>query len=634
MSSSERRKKLIEYLEIMDEWVTIKELSRNLGVSERTVHTDIEKISKSLVGTGSLIEKKRGVGIRLLNHVKDKDHNQYHQITELADREVKILDLLLIQNKVVTYNDLSKLLFVSPTSIKNDLEAIKKKLAENTNVKVISDMNGTKIQGNEVAIREALMWFNQYIIGRQNLLKKSNIKQVKQIFKQFYIKEIIDVAYDILFNFVKKNNSLLSDYYFLNILSVYIVQIHRLTMDKNIDEVNIEVNTKGLVDLVEFTSGASELLKRAASRLSFSYSEEEISFLEKHLILNRFEIFPVEATNSQFIDELVTHLSAALDIDFKHDKQLIKELKQHVPPMIYRLKLQVKLDNPFVEQIKNEFGQTFSIIWLAINNFESKLDFEFNDDEVALLTIYFQSAIEKQKINKRILIVCQYGIATSELLVNRLKNELPATNTIESASIGELEYFDLEKFDLVVSSTDTLKGENIINVTPFLNAQDIDYIKHKLNTDFNKTMHPQLSVQNLYNFLNTEYIYSNAEFEDREELLEFFNKKLIQDRYVHEGYMKSLIDREAVGNTDLPEGIAIPHGDIHLVNKSLIILVNNKEKIWWNKYFVDKIFIVLISKDDTSWTKKIMKELYALINNKNVILNFADFLNEAKERII
>src|SRR5699024_2156904 len=129
-----------------------------------TIHTDIEKINESLIGTESAIEKKRGVGVRLLNHIKIENSKPPQKNIKIDDRKIKILDLLLIQNKVVSYNDLSKLFFVSPTSIKNDIEEIKKKLDANTNVKIISNINGTKIQGDEVEIREALIWLNQYII--------------------------------------------------------------------------------------------------------------------------------------------------------------------------------------------------------------------------------------------------------------------------------------------------------------------------------------------------------------------------------------------------------------------------------------------------------------------------------------
>ena len=65
-----------------------------------------------------------------------------------------------------------------------------------------------------------------------------------------------------------------------------------------------------------------------------------------------------------------------------------------------------------------------------------------------------------------------------------------------------------------------------------------------------------------------------------------------------------------------------------------MVIINNNKKIRWNKYFVDKIFILLISKEDTKETKDIMKELYSLINDKNIMSHFKEYLNEVKGDLI
>lgn len=634
MSPKERRKKLFEYLEIIDDWMTVKELADNLGVSERTLHTDINIVNESIRESGSAIEKKRGVGVKLIHHIKTELGENSQEVVEIYDRKIQILNMLLVQNDVVTYSELTNEMFVSPTSIKNDLNEIKRNLKTNTNVKIISDSNGTKIVGDESSIREALIWFNQEVIERNTLAYRTNMDQIKQIFKQFYQEELVDVAYDILFSFVLKNNSLLSDYYILNTLNVYIVQLHRLTGKNTLQDTNFRLRKEDFGDLTDFTTGSSELLKRASSRLSLNYTQSDINYLAKYLVLNRFEHIPSEATNIKFIEELVNSLSDVLGVNFKNDSQLMKELKQHVPPMIYRLKLRVRAENPFVDQIKSEYRETFHTILLAISKFEAKLDVEFNDDEVALLTIYFQSAIEKQRKNNRILVVCQYGIATSELLVNRLKNELSAADKIESTSVGELEYFNLSDYDLIISSTDLVKGKNVINVSPFLTNQDIEFIKNKLNIKDKLSAQSDFEIENLYNYLNSYYIFEEAEFDDRESLLEFINTRLIAENYIDSKYMDTLIHRETIGNTDLPSGVATPHGDIERVNQSLIVIINNKKKIKWNKYFVDKIFVLLISKEDTMETKKIIKELYALINDKKIMNNFKEYLVEVKGDLI
>lgn len=633
MSPKERRRRLLEYLEIIDKWVTIKDLANNLGISERTIHSDIQKLNEELQAIDSIIEKRRGVGVRLVNKFQINRQHLIDVENAITDRKTLILARLLINSETITYQGLTEEFFVSITSIKNDLEDIRKQLLNNTSVKLESNTRGTKIVGSELEVREALSWFNQEILTNLVVIRSNNLEEMKKIFQQFYGDKIVNVSYDILLSFVKQNNSLLSDYYIFNTLNTYIIQLSRLLDGHSLSDKMLEIENEEFKDLEKFTLGASQLLTRASSRLDFKYTDTEISFLSKYLILNRFEEFPNAISHNQFIEQLIVHLSDALYVDFSQDRKLLAELKQHVPPMIFRLKLGIKVENPFVSQIKTEYPQTFRTIMLAISKFETEYKLNFNDDEVALLAIYFQSAIEKQKLNRRVLVVCQYGIATSELLVNRLRNELGSQEIIESASVGELEFFDLSNYDLIISSTDSVHGENIINVSPFVNNSEISRIKNILNSSQNLNKDSEVKIENIIQFLDARYVIESAQFENRECLLKCIGEQLIQDDFIEEPYIDSLIHRETLGSTDLPEGIATPHGDTNFVKKSLIVVINNNTKIKWNKYFVDKVFILLISKDDTSYTKKIIKELYTLIKDEYLLKNFKEYLVEVKEEL-
>ena len=321
MSPKERRKRLCEYLEIMDGWVTIKELANNLGISERTVHSDIEQLNESLQEVESTIEKKRGVGVRLVNHVKASKTEQIVNVEEIMDRKILILAKLLVQSKVVTYVDLAEEYFISPTSIKNDFDEIRSLLNEHTTVQLVSDLNGTRIVGNESSVREALIWFNQDVLATTSSIQRSNVEKLKEIFQQFYGDNLVNVSYDILLNFVINNYSLLSDYYIFNTLNVYIVQLHRIKMGYQMDSCQQDIRDIDFANLEEYTSGASQLLSRASSRLSFEYRDTEVSFLSKYLILNRIEQLPSEASNQRFIEQLIFHLSEALGVDFTSDEK-------------------------------------------------------------------------------------------------------------------------------------------------------------------------------------------------------------------------------------------------------------------------------------------------------------------------
>ena len=636
MSPKERRTKMFDYLKSADDWITVSHLAEHFNVSERTLHNDLSKLENVLKYSHWKIEKKRGVGIRVnVTSIEKSENSEVGLATD--DRKINILSKLLLDFDKVTFEGLSQSSYVSVTSIRNDIEVIKQWLHKNTEVKILSDRFGTKIEGNEEAIREAIVWFNQHIIENRTKLEQSNLNQLKVILKEFYNHTIIDVAYDILFDFIKKNNHLLSDYYILNTLNIYLVQLHRLshghTLTKKGNFLESIAFSYEIVTMDDYTASSKELLSRAASRLSFAYSENEINYLTKHLILNRLENIPLDAQNEQLIEELIRHLSATVSVNLNNDERLKRELEQHIPPMLYRLKLNINSDNPFANQVKNEFGETFYTIKLAVERFEKRLNITFNDEELALLTIYFQSAIERKNLNQQILVVCQHGLAMSGLLVNRLEKIIPSRVTINTASVGELDYFKLTDFDLVVSTVDSLAGENVINVSDFLNDRDVKRILDRLSIIENEKRKPSDISHHLEAVLKPEYIVIGANFENREELLSQTVDRLSKDGYATKEYLKSILLRETKGNTDFLNGVAIPHGASDYVKRSIVVIITNTKKIHWNKFYVDKVFIPLISQEDMQSVKAIIKDIYNIIDDRETIENLPAYLEKIKGRL-
>ncbi|MGF3183639.1 BglG family transcription antiterminator [Facklamia sp. P12934] len=637
MSPKERRLKMFEYLKLLNDWVTVEELSENFNVSPRTIYNDLEVSASDMIGSKWVIEKKRGVGVRLnllnkTNQVKNKI-----EIIDLYDRKTRILELFLVKDEKISLENIANKMYVSISSIKNDIKTIQKLLDKNTNLKLVSSQNGTKLVGNETDFRESLIWFNQYVIETQQTFGNNDINHNKLMFKRFYSETLVGVALDVLFEFVKNKNNLLSDHYLLNILNVYIVQLHRLLLNKKLENnekigLNVEM-LKELHTLEEFTTGSRELLSRAAARLSFEFSENEVNYLAKYLILYRLEKIPVESENYQLIEDLICHLSQTLRIDLNEDMQLKKELMQHVPPMIYRLKLNIKSENPFTNQIISEFGETFHIIKLAIACFETRLNLEFNDEELGLLTIYFQSAIERKKQNQSILVICQYGLAMSKLLVNRLKNSIPLKLNVKSCSVGELDYLNLDSYDLIISTLDSLELENVLKVSTFLNENDTNKIICRLSKLSKEEYHIQTPNEKFLKYVNPKYIIVNETFENKYTLLNNVMKQLLNENYIQKEFINSLLNREKIGSTDLQNGVAIPHGSSEFVNKTLVVIIKSKNKIKWNDFFVDKIFIPLIDSKDIPFVNEIIKEIYNWIDNEDVLAHFANYLINIKERL-
>ena len=78
---------------------------------------------------------------------------------------------------------------------------------------------------------------------------------------------------------------------------------------------------------------------------------------------------------------------------------------------------------------------------------------KISEDEIAYLTVYFQSAIEEVINKKSVIIVCSSGIGTSHLLEKRIKNYFPEWNIVDVVSAKQLEtVLSLKYVDLVIST--------------------------------------------------------------------------------------------------------------------------------------------------------------------------------------
>lgn len=608
---------MLELLESQSDYLTVSAIANQLGVSKRTVHSDLKKIEEYVQSLGKYLDKKRGVGI-VLRELKEnkspKDVEEDYDTQSTVTRRIEIMRLLLFEESNVSFNYLSDLFFVSKTSIIKDLEFIMEIFKAGSNVELQSDVNGTRICGNEIDKQKAFLQFNRYILSNSDLYHEETIHQKMNLLIPFYGEKIISVCTNSLYSYVRENVNAISDYYIQNILNIYIILVYRITNNHHIClEKEIKFSSKSTF----FDKSAINLLMKAQFRLNLSYSENDVAYLSHHLIANRFEPFPEDSIDNNLVDDLLNQVSNALNIDFSNDVKLEDQLKKHIPPMIYRLQNNNKTENPFTEQIKVEFSLTFNVIWVILSEYENELNIRFNEDEIAFLTIYFQSAIERAKINRKFLIICQMGIATSELLMNRIKNIIPSLDSIEVASVPELDHMNLDQFDFIISTIKIdIPEKQVIFVSPFLTDIDIEKIKklgfnqekQKIQLDY------LIDASHLKRYVNKEFIYIDTDFSTKEELLNSVGKELVSNNYVTKNFVSSLISREELGGTDLPTGVAVPHGNPNDVKRTTIAILKNKKKFKWDTYYVDVIFVIGISSENRGDTRKILSDIYNIID--------------------
>ncbi len=613
---TKRQKELLELLAQQSDFQTVEYFASKLGVSKRTTHSELRIIEDYLQSSGEYLEKKRGVGIAIkrfkeVEAIEEK--KEASDIYNTFNRRVEIMNILLFNEKVVSFNHLSDSFMVSKTSIIKDFEFIMKILNVGSRIKLCSDIHGTSLIGSEEDIQKALLQFNRYLLNNSELYDEDFAEKIK-LLDTYYGESLINVCSNILYTYIRENVNAISDYYVQNILNIFIILVFRIAKGHHIEELK---RTDASETTIFFEESAVRMLHKAALRLELTYTNEDVHYLSLQLISNRFEPLPEEEVDEVIVERLLSRVSAALNINFASDQKLEEQLKNHIPPMIYRLRSNNKTENPFTSQIKNEFSLTFNVIWVVLSEYEQELGISFNEDEIAFLTMYFQAAIERARMNRKILIVCQMGIATSELLINRIKNVLPSLDTFEVASVAELEQMPLNEYDLIISTIKVdIPKKQVILVSPFLTKEDIERIKQSdLLPKAENNVLKLVRAHHLMKFVDKDFVFVNTDFSSKEELIEQVGEVLIENGFVTQQFIQTVQEREEMGGTDLPTGTAVPHGNSICVNQTIIVLVKNKKKFKWNKYYVDLVFLICIAKQDTFQTRNILADIYNIIDS-------------------
>ncbi|WAH61684.1 PRD domain-containing protein (plasmid) [Pseudomonas silvicola] len=177
----------------------------------------------------------------------------------------------------------------------------------------------------------------------------------------------------------------------------------------------------------------------------------------------------------------LSRLLAELGLNLILDAKLRRDLAQHIKPMLNRLAY-IAIHNPLLEDIKLEFGRAFETVRCATEKLSVNFDYPAtSDDEVAYLTLYIQTALEKFSACKKIIIVCSSGVGTSQLLASRINRAFPEWEIVDIVLEPVKCHVRHKNCDLIVS-TIKLEGVElpIAYVSALFSKKDIARVSEKI----------------------------------------------------------------------------------------------------------------------------------------------------------
>ncbi len=496
----------VEFIKLMleeSDYKPIKYFTEKLNVSDKTLQKDLKVIGKYISkfnidiktkrGHGILIDSEANTNIDLINDLKINLKNK--NSVSVEQRRVEILKMLLLNsNDSTSINQLSEKYYVSKTSIVNDFKYIEEWL-KSYNVILSKSLEGTRILGKEADIRKSIAKLledildghdDNYVIPEFTRLDISTFSALLKIFDPdsiIFVETIID-------ELEKNLDYVISQPYYINLITHILICLKRVGEGNQIE--SNEDKIKSIDNLNEKVyKNVLILVDKIYERYGVSTSNDEIYYIYKYIassgfgntLDNNISVSGKYINNSEeFTNMMIDIMSEFLNTNLKEDKLLQKGLLLHIKPMLNRLKYDIQIKNPLLDEIKDKFSEILGLCILSINIMSQYYDInKISIDEISYLATYFQAALERTVSNKRVLVVCHSGYGTSQLLSTRLKKAFPQWTIVDTVSVHKLNEINKDDIDFIVSTVEIdIKDKIYIVVSSLLMDSDIKNIKNIL----------------------------------------------------------------------------------------------------------------------------------------------------------
>jgi lichenan operon transcriptional antiterminator len=611
-----RMNSILRALMVADDVITSEYLANIIQVTSRTIRNSIKELNILLSKHGAEIKSVRGTGYKLkieddktfrnfLLQVSGDDSLKSGNIPNLPEDRVQFLiKRLLLTDRYLKLEELADELFISKSSIQNDLREAKKILQQYGIVVEKRPNYGLKLKGDEVKLRFCM---SEYIYNRE----KTDLDMFNSRIS-ILTEEELHIIRAIILDQVRINKISLSDIGLNNLIIHIAIACCRIRSEKY-----VILNPKEMQEIIiqkEYIV-ASEIVQKIKERLTVEFPQSEIAYIAIHLLGIRMiaHLKMTERAIRSFVDKEVYQLAKKiletieqkLMLGIKNDKELFVSMCLHLKPAINRFRFGMNMRNPMLDAIKSNYPIAFQAGILAGICIKEELGYQIGENEVAYLALHIGAAMERVKANnsvKRCLIVCASGVGSARLLYHKLESQfgsrLELAGTTEYYKIKEI---PLGSIDFIVSTVpipDELPVP-IIQVNTILGGNDLSKIEKILGD------HSEQS----FDYTRRELVFLQKGFETKEEVLNFLAEELLKQGLVDDHFLPAVLEREAVSPTCFGNLVAIPHPIMPQTEETFWVICTLQKPIDWDDKRVQFVCLLSVRKN----SKEDLVNMYSLL---------------------
>lgn len=413
---------------------------------------------------------------------------------------------MICSDDYITLSEIADQLFVSRSTIIQDLEHIKSFFRER-HLYVLSHSNkGLLLEGREIDKRNLLI---DMIQSENSIFKAEPIfqhltqclsKNLKIDLEDIsMIEKIINEAEHIYGRF-------LTDQSFVQLRNYFQLSLYRLRKAHYVeygDDKNSKWDmAKGMIDQIQ------QFIVKEIPDTEIYYVASVLNRMKyiKKTTSNK-EIVKMQVITRNFIEKISKDIHRNLQGDYIFYENLINHLESTFSTLGDRFAI-----NSVVDEILQRYPEVKQATERNVYVFEEYVGRKLSEEEIAYIVVHICAAIERNKnetVRYSVVLVCNGGIGTSQLLLARLEKFF-YLDVIDIIPAHDIENMNMDDVDAVIS-TISLEGKGIeyIQVDPLLTDEDCIRVGEKLSK-----IHPKVSEKETISEENQDSLKSLETIKD------------------------------------------------------------------------------------------------------------------------
>lgn len=472
-----RQRACLRHLCQQGSFVTTAQLARLLGVSERTVRTDLGAVEAFAREKGAELVRVPGSGVRLtcddstrsaLVACIDETGATVYDRSERAS----VVEVMLLVRPTVTFQQMAEACCVSRRTIVSQCDEIAA-LFSAAGVELVREQGvGSSLRGPERSLRRCFM----VVITDPSTARVARIAARSEI-----TGDSLGRAASLVERIEDLQGAAFTDPEALALEIAYVIERvdagHALGPDDG--------------------PGCDELAPALPEGLDALLADDFPSASERRFVellaLSQRVAGAGRPRPSDESEDVAAHVSRDLidalrelqGIDEGSVHHLIDALTNHLRAAIYRSRNDIQVENELPRQIVVSIPLLYDFTRQQMRLARSRYGISLNESEIAYVAMYLDAIYEsstRDAIVPSVLFVCPFGLASSSMLVTRLSFALAECSVLGPMTEREARsYLSDHDVDLVVSTGSCRLGETpVITVDPLLRQDELERVKRQI----------------------------------------------------------------------------------------------------------------------------------------------------------